>query len=205
MTATPQRRAFWLRHLHRWHWVSASGCLIGMLLFAATGITLNHAGQIEASPRVTARQAELPAALQAQLAAPRQERAPLPAEVAAWIAERLDVRVAERAAEWSDDEVYVGLPRPGGDAWLSIDRTSGEVLYERTDRGWVSYLNDLHKGRNAGAAWGWFLDVFALACFVFCATGLLLLVLHSGARPATWPMVTLGLVVPLLLVLLFIH
>lgn len=205
MTATPQRRAFWLRHLHRWHWVSASGCLIGMLLFAATGITLNHAGQIEASPRVTARQAELPAALQAQLAAPRQERAPLPAEVAAWIAERLEVRVAERTAEWSDDEVYVGLPRPGGDAWLSIDRTSGEVLYERTDRGWVSYLNDLHKGRHTGAAWAWYIDVLAAACLVFAATGLFILQQHAPGRPSTWPLVGFSALLPLLLAFLFIH
>ena len=26
-------------------------CLVGMLLFAVTGFTLNHAGQIEAKPR----------------------------------------------------------------------------------------------------------------------------------------------------------
>jgi hypothetical protein len=36
-------RSFWLKHLHRWHWISAAACLVGMLLFAATGITLNHA------------------------------------------------------------------------------------------------------------------------------------------------------------------
>ena len=77
--------------------------------------------------------------------------------------------VAGREAEWSKDEVYVALPRPGGDAWLSIDLEGGEVRYERTDRGWISYLNDLHKGRNTGEAWSWFIDIFAVACLVFCA------------------------------------
>ena len=40
-------RAFWLRQMRQWHWISAAICLIGMLLFAVTGITLNHAGKIE--------------------------------------------------------------------------------------------------------------------------------------------------------------
>ena len=38
-----QRRAGFLRQVLRWHWISAAICLIGMLLFAVTGITLNHA------------------------------------------------------------------------------------------------------------------------------------------------------------------
>src|SRR5690606_20652899 len=88
------------------------------------------------------------------------------------------------------------MPGPGRDAWLAIDRAGGTVEYERTDRGWVSYLNDLHKGRNAGPAWGWFIDVFALACVVFTVTGLLLLQMHARQRPTTWPWVGLGLVVP---------
>lgn len=91
--------------------------------------------------------------------------------------------LAGRPGEWSDGEVYVAMPRPGGDAWVSIDRTSGAITSERTDRGWVSYLNDLHKGRNAGTAWFWFIDVFAVACIVFTLTGLLLLQMHARHRP----------------------
>ncbi|GAA3254952.1 hypothetical protein GCM10020258_13050 [Sphingomonas yabuuchiae] len=75
------------------------------------------------------------------------------------------------------------MPRPGGDAWVSIDRASGAITSERTDRGWISYLNDLHKGRNAGTAWFWFIDVFAVACIVFTLTGLLLLQMHARHRP----------------------
>jgi hypothetical protein len=116
----------------------------------------------------------------------------------------LAVQVDERVAEWSQ-EIYVSLARPGGDAWLSIDLATGEASYEQTDRGWIAYLNDLHKGRNTGAAWSWFLDVFAVACIVFCATGLVLLQLMARQRPMTWPMVGLGLVIPVLLALLFIH
>ncbi len=116
-----------------------------------------------------------------------------------------DIDAAGREAEWSGDEIYVSLPRPGGDAWVSLALDSGEVQYEKTTRGWVSYLNDLHKGRNTGRAWSLFLDVFAAACLIFSITGLFLLKLHAGGRMATWPLVGLGLVAPLLLALLFIH
>lgn len=202
-------RAFWLKHLHQWHWMSAAMCLIGMLLFSLTGFTLNHASWIGAKPKVTTQTAQLPAPLLEQLRKTRETsadgQAALPTPVTEWLGETLSVRVAQRQTEWSDDEVYVSLPRPGGDAWLTVNLQDGEVMHELTDRGWLSYLNDLHKGRNAGAAWSLFIDVFAFAALVFAITGLLLLKMHAGNRPGTWPMVGLGLVLPLLLAILFIH
>ncbi|QAZ39473.1 hypothetical protein C1M51_08535 [Methylibium sp. Pch-M] len=203
------QRAYWLKTLHQWHWISSAVCLLGMLLFSVTGITLNHAAQIESRPAVTARELQLPPELKALVApdapAPSSPRAPLPLQVADWVDAQLAVDVRGQDAEWSDEELYVSLPRPGGDAWLRIDRESGAAEYERTDRGWISYLNDLHKGRHTGVAWSWFIDVFAVACLVFCLTGLFILKLHAANRPTTWPIVGLGLVIPLLLALLFIH
>jgi uncharacterized protein len=199
-------RAFWLKHLHRWHWISAAVSLVGMLLFAATGITLNHAGAIEATPRTTTRTASVPPDLLAALpAVAGEQRLPLPPALAAWIGQNFGVTARGRLAEWSPEEIHLPLPRPGGDAWLTIERESGLATHEVTTRGWISYLNDLHKGRHAGLAWRWFIDVFATACIVFCLTGLMLLQMHARARPATWPLVGLGLVAPLILAILFIH
>nr|WP_324316715.1 PepSY-associated TM helix domain-containing protein [Povalibacter sp.] len=208
-TAREQKnRAFWLKHLHQWHWVSAAGCLIGMILFSITGFTLNHATLIAAKPQVTTTTESLPAALLEQLrqlAPEATETTPVPDDVTRWLRKELSARTGHGKAEWSEDELYVSLPRPGGDAWLTIDLASGEVTHELTDRGWISYFNDLHKGRNTGAAWSLFIDVFAFAALVFAVTGLVLLKMHSNHRPATWPMVALGVVLPLLLAILFIH
>jgi hypothetical protein len=129
----------------------------------------------------------------------------LPLALRQWLEAELSIRLDGRDAEWSDGELYIGLPRPGGDAWLSLDVESGALEYESTDRGWIAYLNDLHKGRNTGTAWFWFIDVFAVLCVVFSLSGLLLLQRYAGNRPSTWPMVGLGLVLPVLLALLFIH
>lgn len=228
MTArpAPSRRAYWLKKLHQWHWISSALCLLGMLAFAITGWTLNNAGLIESRPRVVSAQADLPGdllrSLHAAAGAPSAPGAgsgtpsspasrrnkvsrPLPDGVAQWLSERFDTRVPSDGAEWSSSELYISLPRPGGDAWMAVDMESGHVEYERTDRGAIAYLNDLHKGRHAGTAWSWFIDVFALACLVFSLTGLLLLKLHAGHRRATWPMVGLGVLVPVLLAATFIH
>lgn len=204
--AKPPRRAFWLKQLHRWHWISAAVSLVGMLLFALTGITLNHAARIEARPSVATATATLPREYLALLSAEKvQGRRPVPDAVARWIEDRLPARILDKEAEWSEGEIYVGLPRPGGDAWLSVALDTGQVTHEATSRGWVSYLNDLHKGRHTGAAWSWFIDLFAIACAVFCITGVMLLQLHAANRPMTWPTVALGFAIPMLLAIFALH
>lgn len=204
--ADQHRRSFWLKQLHQWHWISAAVSLIGMLAFAITGITLNHAGQIEAQPKVVSRTATLPPDLMAVLAkGPEEGKRPLPVQLEPFLDKAVGADVAGREGEWSPEEVYVALARPGGDAWLSIDRETGAIEHEKTTRGVVSLLNDLHKGRNTGKAWSWFIDIFAVACVIFTVTGLILLQFHARARPLTWPLVGLGLAAPVILVILFVH
>ncbi len=204
--ADQHRRSFWLKQLHQWHWISAALSLIGMLLFAVTGFTLNHADKIEAKPVVVDRKAKLPPDLLALLAkGPQTGKRPLPVQIEPFLDKAVGADVAGREGDWSADEVYVALARPGGDAWVSIDRETGAVEHEKTTRGVISLINDLHKGRNAGKAWGWFIDIFAGACVIFTVTGLILLQFHARARPLTWPLVALGLAAPIILVILFVH
>ena len=200
------RKSFWLKQLHTWHWMSSAVSLVGLLLFAITGFTLNHAAEIEASPASIERAAQLPPALLAKVKpddAPDSKK-PLPADVAKFVGEKLQMP-ATGDAEWSIDTVYLALPRPGGDGWISIDRETGAVTSEVSSRGWIAYLNDLHKGRNSGPVWKWFIDIFVFACIVFTLTGLVLLWMHSKHRRSTWPIVAAGLAIPALLAIFFIH
>ena len=140
------RRAYWLKTLHQWHWISSALSLVGLLLFTVTGFTLNHAAQIEARPQVDRKTAQLTPALLALVkpapgrdagrdAGDKPAEAALPPALADWVEATLAIEVAGRAAEWSPEEIYLALPRPGGDAWLRIDRAEGALDYERTDRG----------------------------------------------------------------------
>lgn len=187
-----------------WHWVSSAVCLVGMILFSITGITLNHAAQIKVEPTVTERSAQLPDALLAQVV---QLEAPdkAPEALNTWIKQELGVHIAHANPEVSEGEWYFSLPRAGGDAWMTLSTDTGEIYYEDTDRGWISFFNDLHKGRNTGAAWVWFIDIFAVAALIFSFTGLWLLMKHAKQRPSTWPLVGFGLIAPWIMILLLMH
>lgn len=204
-----QRRAWWLRQLYQWHWISAAISLLCMLIFSATGITLNNAEHIEAKPEIKMRTGQLPEKLTGLLASwdnPDKGKNPaLPVVVSDWLKQNLSADVRQRDVDWSPDEIYISMPRPGGDSWLRIDRESGEVEYETTTRGWISYLNDLHKGRHTGLAWRWLIDFFAGACLLFALTGLFILKMHAANRPSTWPLIGIGVVLPIVLAMLFIH
>lgn len=198
--------ARYARQLHQWHWLSSAICLAGLLLFSITGLTLNHAADIEARAMVRTHEAQLPASLITLLSAPAPEDgAPLPLAVRDWLSNTLDMPVTGSAAEWQSDEVYLAMPRAGGDAWLRISLPDGAVEAEDSDRGLIAFANDLHKGRHTGVAWSWFIDIFAVTSLIFALTGLLLLKLHAKRRPTTWPVVSAGLLLPLLLIFLFMH
>lgn len=197
---------FWSKQLHAWHWISAAVSLAGMLVFSVTGLTLNHAATISAEPEVRTVTAALSPAAKAALAQGAEAGlAPLPAPVAEELAAKVGITPAARAAEWSAGEVYIAVPGPGRDAWASIDRASGTIEAELTNRGAIAFLNDLHKGRNTGTAWFWFIDLLAVASIIFTITGLLLLQLHARKRPSTWPLVGLGTALPVIVILFFLH
>ena len=195
-------KARWLKQLHQWHWISSALCLISMVLFSVTGITLNHAADIDAQPVISEREAVLPPPLLETLA--QTERGPLPETVRRWLAREAEIQVDRRDAQWSADEVYLARRAPAGPPGGPAPGT-GALIPDDTDRGWVAFFNDLHKGRHSGAVWFWFIDLFAVATLLFALTGLALMALHAKRRPATWPVTALGLIVPWLLLALFVH
>jgi hypothetical protein len=193
------------RTMHSWHWISAAICLAALLLFSITGVTLNHASAISAEPDVAKGSAQLPPALTAVLAAEPASADAVPAAIQAWLEEQFDIPLAGAAAEWSEEELYLSAPGPGRDAWVSVDRASGAANYETTDRGWIAYFNDLHKGRNTGLAWTIFIDVVAIACVFFALTGLVLLWIQARQRTATWPLVGGGAAILVVLMIFLAH
>lgn len=199
--------SFWRNQLRQWHWISSALCLTGMILFAVTGFTLNHAATIEAKPQVTAWEKTLSPDTLGRLQAMEvsSEKTVLSRDISQALRGETGVNLKRATAEISDEEIYLALPGPGVDEWMAIDRATGDVTYERSHRGVIAVLNDLHKGRNSGPVWSVFIDLIAVASVIFCLTGLGLLWIHARGRRITWPLAGLGAIVPLILFLLFIH
>ena len=192
------------RTMHLWHWISAAVCFAALILFTITGITLNHASVIGSTPDVKTGSGPVPAEVLAAVG-PGVVEAGVPAAVADWAERQFGLSLSGASAEWSEDELYLSAPGPGRDAWVSIDRASGDARFEATDRGWLAYFNDLHKGRNTGVVWKIFIDVVAAACLFFAITGLVLLWIQARQRKSTWPLVTGGVGLVVVLMVFFAH
>jgi hypothetical protein len=208
--AAAPRRAIWLKRMHEWHWISSAVALLGLLFFAITGITLNHAESLESGRQdYSSERRDLPAALvetlRQDIATNGEGEAGPSAPLSAWISSAFGVDTIGRIADWRADEITFSLPRPGGDAWLKLDLAGRVAEYHETRAGWVAYLNDLHKGRHTGTAWAWFIDLSAAACVIFAVTGFVILKMHAANRVLTWPLIGIGLLVPLLIAVLFMH
>lgn len=192
------------RTTHLWHWISAAVCFAALTLFTITGITLNHASAIGAQPVVVSGSGQVPQNLRAELQK-QGDAAEDSAAIVDWAEREFRLSLHGATAEWQDEELYLSAPGPGRDAWVSIDRASGAAKYETTDRGWVAYFNDLHKGRNTGVAWTIFIDVVAIAVLFFSLTGLVLLWIQAGQRTSTWPLVGGGIAIMALFMILVAH
>ncbi len=139
-------------------------------MFALTGFTLNHAADIEAKAAVTTKEATLPAepSLLELAAARRRRRSPVPQSLSAWVSKEFGIAIDAKDAEWS--ATVKSTSRCRGRAEMpgsTVIAKPGRRATNWTSRGWIAYLNDLHKGRNTGPAWSWFIDIFAAACVVF--------------------------------------
>jgi hypothetical protein len=74
-----------------------------------------------------------------------------------------------------DNQLEVSFKGPGYEADAFIDRESG--MYEVTESrmGLVAIVNDLHKGRDTGAAWSDVIDVSAVLMCLVSMSGLVLI------------------------------
>jgi hypothetical protein len=197
-------RPFWARQLRQWHWISSAACLVLMLMFAATGVTLNHADVFEVGGKPVARDLPLPGTLHAQLSRLPQG-ATVPEPLAAEIRRLTGADLSARQVDSQYGELVFDLAAPGQDRVLTIDLNARTMTDEVTERGTIAMLNDLHKGRHAGVAWKLLIDVAAAFFLIFALTGFGLLALHARTRISTWPLTALGLLAPAVVLLLLVH
>ncbi|MFT8972711.1 PepSY-associated TM helix domain-containing protein [Zymomonas mobilis] len=215
------------KQVRLWHWVSAAIFCVTMLLFSVTGFMMNHGHDIFAPHLTTTeKQFELPQGLLPALQQPlkkaeeksvkvkeggfdwgqlasQEVSQPLPENVVQWL--KSQHLPAKKQAFWTDKFVYFVMPKLGMRDRLLIERDNGHVHYEHTSRGWIGFIDDLHRGGHVGTGWPLFIDVFAIACIIFSISGIWLLQIHARKRPSTWPLVALGLAVPIVIILVALH
>jgi hypothetical protein len=81
-----------------------------------------------------------------------------------------------------DTDCSVAFKGPGYSADVLIDRSTGRYELTETRMGFFAVLNDLHKGRDTGKAWGWMIDLSAVLMTLVSLTGLLLILFLQKKR-----------------------
>ena len=165
----------------RWiRWLHIYGSMLGLcatLLFAVTGLTLNHADWFESGePSVRSATGKLPMAM---LGEPIDKLG---------IAERLraDHGLRGMVGEFAIDDVecLVVWKGPGYSADATIVREDGSYRVEESRRGVMAVLDDLHKGRDCGPWWSLVVDASAVVLTFLSLTGLWLLFYLKKRRRA---------------------
>ncbi len=164
----------------RWlHIYVSMTVLVVFVFFALTGITLNHPDwQLDAGKQSDSRQLQLPVALTGlEFSADQLQQAEQAKQIADWLRAEHQIQGAVFAFSYDPDEQLLELDfkQPAGFANAQIALDSGVVELTAEFGGYLALLNDLHKGRYAGTAWKWLIDVVAIACLVFALSGFYLL------------------------------
>ena len=173
MASAPRRRLpQWVRWLHIYLSMIA---FVATLLFAVTGLTLNHAAWFEGGePSIREVAGEIDAI---KLAGDVDKLA---------IAEELRAKhhLQGMVKEFSVDEreCFVLWKGPGYSADVIIDRETHAYTGEVQSRSWMAVLDDLHKGRDCGPVWSWVIDVSAVLLTVLSLTGIWLLLYLKKRR-----------------------
>lgn len=164
----------------RWlHIYVSMAVLVVFVFFALTGITLNHPDwQLDAGKQSDSLQLQLPAALtKLEFNEDQLQQAAQAQQIASWLRNEHQVQGAVFAFAYDADERLLELDfkQPAGFANAQIELESGTVELSREFGGYLALLNDLHKGRYAGTAWKWLIDIVAVACLLFALSGFYLL------------------------------
>ena len=181
MRAAPRPRTLGAR-AHVWlRWVHTYASMISLLVvlfFSVTGVTLNHPNWLFGTSTV---RREVSGTLPAGWYKGNQVDWLLVAEEL-----RAQQRVKGRAGDprLSGGEATISFKAPGYGADAFINAKTGAYTMTINAQGAVAVLNDLHRGRDAGSAWSWLIDLSGgfLALVSLTGIGILLYLKKVRAR-----------------------
>ena len=167
------------RSVSRWlHIYLSMVSFVILFFFAVTGLTLNHQDGSPGSKRRCSTRARWIRSGWVRV---------MPPTSPGWkwwsICERT-TRSRAQCSEFRVDDAQcsVSFKGPGYTADVFIDRATGAYDVTETKMGLAAVLNDLHKGRDAGKAWGVVIDISAIFMTLVSITGLVMICFMQKKR-----------------------
>jgi hypothetical protein len=173
------------------HWALLLHIYISMagfaltILFAVTGLTLNHQDFGWSAPELEASTIEIPAELAEH---PNSEA----------LGEHLKaaLRIPSPLTDYHEDaeQIQLTFAAPGRRSVVTIQRADRMGAVESETRGLLGKIDDLHKGFDSGPVWYWIIDIAAILLGVSALTGMITLVALRARRASGFIFGGLGLV-----------
>ena len=158
----------WSRWLHGY---LSAFAFLSLMFFSATGLMLNHQDWLD---RLQPKDVMSVTMVDpATLAAATRLTDPGPALAKAVAAKAL-LLGAYKSAEIADGEALIRLEGTKGTSDIAVDLATGKVEIMLSRRPLLMTLDELHKGRDAGAAWKLGIDISAVLFLVLSVIGYLL-------------------------------
>lgn len=152
------------------HGYLSAFAFLALMFFSVTGLTLNHPEWLAGQPAEKVRKIHLPKAeLAAALKAPQPERA-----LAAAASRQAPVAGRYQSGEILDGEALLRMEGPGGVTDITVTTATGEGEVSTRPASAIALLNDLHKGKAAGKAWAWVIDLSAVLFILLSVLGYVL-------------------------------
>ena len=155
-----------------WHGYLSAFAFIALIFFSITGLLLNHPAWFEGKDDAPSKDQVLTLA-PADLARAKAAADPGPV-LAEAIGKQVDLIGGYKSAETVDDEVLLSFESVKGRSDVTVNLTTGtaEAAVQRSDA--VTVLNELHRGKNSGKAWGLVIDATAILVLVLSIIGYVL-------------------------------
>jgi len=181
----------------RWlHIYSSMFGLVAILFFSVTGLTLNHPSWMLGSVS----REDAAAGVMDKEWLGTSEKEPSKLEIVEFLRKQHKVRGLVDDFTVDDQECSITFKGPAYSADVFLSRETGKYDVTQRSAGWVALMNDLHKGRDSGKAWGLVIDVSAVLLIIVSVTGIALL-LYLKRRRKKGLLTTVGGFVLLLIVL----
>ena len=153
------------------HGYLSAFAFLALIFFSATGVLLNHPEWFEAyqpAERPVAF-ALTPAELAAAKASKDRGRA-----LAGAAASHAKLPGAYASADIDGRQALVRMEGPKGATDLTVDLVTGNAEGRVTRPNLMAVIQDLHRGKNSGAAWRWVIDLSAWLVLVLSLIGYVL-------------------------------
>lgn len=196
-----RENAAWKRQLARWarwlHIYLSMASFAILFFFAVTGLTLNHQQWFAGREKTTQYQGRVdPHWLSGNVSK---------LEIVEYLRSHHSISRAVSDFRVDDGQVSVSFKGPGYEANAFIDRQTGTYDVTETKMGLAAVLNDLHKGRDSGKAWGWVVDASAVFMTVVSVSGIVLILFLQKRRFSGVLAATVGAVLCCIIYVLWVH